>query len=130
MAQKPQILTNWVYAGPEAEGRRILEPLFALNPPFINATMIPWNRLVYTAGFELNTAFCTGPAVRSIFTTSMRNLSASTYQAAFEKLSAFWEDAPAARGSSIELEFLGRPAVGTIQDTDTAYPWRDAVAYA
>ncbi|RYP36603.1 hypothetical protein DL767_003307 [Monosporascus sp. MG133] len=126
----PQILTNWVYAGSETEGRRILGPLFELNPPFANATMIPWNRLVYTAGFGLNAAFCTGPAPRSIYTTTMRNLSADTYQAAFEKLSAFWEDVPAARGSAIELEMLGRPASGVIPDAKTAYPWQDAVAYA
>ncbi|KAI1496962.1 hypothetical protein F5X99DRAFT_413572 [Biscogniauxia marginata] len=125
----PQILTNWVYAGPEDEGRRILEPLFALNPPFANATMVPWNRLVYEAGFGLDAAFCTGPAVRSIYTASMRKLSADTYQAAFEKLSAFWEDVPQARRSTIELELLGEPVAGAIPDADTAYPWRDAVAY-
>lgn len=59
----------------------------------------------------------------------MRNLSADTYQAAFEKLSAFWEKVPEARGSAIELELLGKPAAGAIPDDDTAYPWRDAIAY-
>ncbi|KFA79676.1 hypothetical protein S40288_09082 [Stachybotrys chartarum IBT 40288] len=123
-----QILSAWVYAGAEAEGRRIMKPILDLNPPFVNATMIPWNRLVYDIGFGLNSAFCQGNAIRSIYGISMKTLAASTYQAAFEEMSAFYEQVPAARGSAIEIELLG--STTAIRDDQTAYPWRDAIAYA
>lgn len=122
-----QILTNWVYSGSKEAGLQLLQPLLALNPPVATTTMLPWSQLVHKAGFGLNEAFCSGPEIRSIYTASMRNLSASTYQSAFNKMANLYKETPAARGSAIELELLGRP--NGLADGDTAYPLRDAIAY-
>ncbi|KAI0437383.1 hypothetical protein F4803DRAFT_566114 [Xylaria telfairii] len=122
-----QILANWVYVGPEAEARRVMAPIFKLNPPTAAVSVVPWNHLITTAGFNLDPVFCEANNIRSIYTTNVRKLSASTYQAAFEKISEYFDQYPAGRGSSLEFEIFPNQATVAIPDSSTAYPWRDAL---
>ncbi|KAI1502629.1 FAD-binding domain-containing protein [Biscogniauxia marginata] len=122
-----EILANWVYAGPEEDGRKVMQPIFDLNPPTAAVSMVPWNRLVTTAGFGLDPVFCEANVIRSIYTTNVRKLSAPTYRSMFEKMSEYFEQNPAGRGSSVELEIFPNQATVAVPDDETAYPWRDAL---
>ncbi|KAI1074442.1 FAD-binding domain-containing protein [Whalleya microplaca] len=123
---QPQILANWVYVGPEEQGREVLEPIISLGPSVANLTMIPWNNLVAEAGFGLDAAFCVAGATRSTYSATTRNLSASTWQSILENMTTYYEETPDGRSSSVEIEVFARQAVLEIPDDDTAYPWRDA----
>jgi hypothetical protein len=126
-ATQTQILANWVYAGPEKEARKAMAPIFNLDPPTAAVSVVPWKDLVTTAGFNLDPVFCEANAIRSIYTTNVRKLSAKTYQTAFDKISRFFDDHPAGRGSSLELEIFPNQATVAVPDDATAYPWRDAL---
>lgn len=53
-----QILANWVYTGPEAERQRIMAPVIALDPLSATITVVPWSKLLVTAGGGFDTSLC------------------------------------------------------------------------
>ncbi|KAK0634890.1 hypothetical protein B0T17DRAFT_514654 [Bombardia bombarda] len=121
------ILANWDYMGSEADGRRAMAPILALNPPVVSISTVPWNKLFATAGFGIDPVLCENNVIRDLYSANVRNLSASTMQAAFNKMGTFYSDHPEARGSVLELETFPNQAATSVPDGETAYPWRDAL---
>jgi len=125
----PQIVANWVYLGPEDEGREALAPIFDLNPPVADVTIVAWNKLLYTSGWGFDAVVCEKNETRDLYSTSVRSLSASTYDVAFEKMTTFFADYPNARYSSVEFEIFPIQATLAVPNDETAYPWRDSLGY-
>lgn len=130
MILQPEILANWVYTGPEEEGLKLMEPVFALNPIRSESTVVPWSKLVTTAGFGADSLWC-APSIepRTQLSTNTKLLNADTMRTMFEKMTNFYNEVPEARGSTIELEIFNSDAMKAIPDDSTAYPWRDSIAY-
>ena len=126
---KAQLLANWVYTGPEAEGRRIIAPVIALNPPIATIKVVPWSSLIATAGGGFDTGLCQKGISRNFYSVNLRSLSGSTYQSTFEKMVDYFDEYPDARGTSIDLETFPNQAMAAVPDDATAYPWRDAIGY-
>ncbi|KAI0102717.1 hypothetical protein GGR51DRAFT_526744 [Nemania sp. FL0031] len=122
----PQILTNWVYYGPEAEAREALDSILALDPPVIGVNVVPWNKLLATVGFGIDSMLCAKGIIRNIHSANVRNFSASTWISTFEKMRDFYATYPAARLSVIQMETFPNQAASAVPDDSTAYPWRDA----
>lgn len=129
MTPKTQILANWVYIGPRAEGLRVFAPALALKPVSTDIKVVPWSDLIATAGGDFGIGLCQKNLSRNYYSVNLRNLSASTYQATFEKMVRFFEKYPDARDTSIDLETFSNQAMAAVPDEATAYPWRDAVGY-
>jgi hypothetical protein len=126
---KTQILANWVYIGPKEEGLRVIAPVMALNPTVANIQVVPWSKLIATVGGGFDTGLCQKNLSRNFYSVNLRNLSASTYQATFDKMAKFFETYPNARGTAIDLETFPSQAMAAVPDDATAYPWRDALGY-
>jgi len=45
---KTIVASNWVYLGPEEEGRRALQPITKLNPPVSVIICVPYDELIST----------------------------------------------------------------------------------
>ena len=127
MAQAVLIL-NAVYAGPKDQGLALLKPFFDLNPVVQEIKTMPWNRVVTTAGFGLNSAFCVKGNIHSMFSLAIKNIDVATQASVFAKMVQFYDEFPAARGSTLGIEFFPNQAVLAVPDSATAYPWRDAQA--
>lgn len=69
---------------------------------------------------------CQNGLTRSIYSANFRQLTAKTYQTAFEKMTHLYAEVPNARGSILELSTFPHQAAAAISDDETAYPWRDA----
>ncbi|KAI0398686.1 hypothetical protein F4802DRAFT_592432 [Xylaria palmicola] len=121
-----QILANWVYYGSEADCRKALAPILALNPPVVSFNVVPWNKLLATVGFGIDPMLCIKDIIRNIHSANVRNFSAATWIATFEKMSKFYTEYPTARLSVIQMETFPNQAAFAVPDENTAYPWRDA----
>lgn len=118
-----------MYFGSEPEGREALAPAFELGHSFAAVSMISWNEVFLKAGFGSDAIFCQPGQIHDMYTVNVRNLSASTMQSAFIKMSQFYETNPAARSSVIILETFPIQATTSIRDDATAYSWRDTTGY-
>jgi len=122
-------MSNWTYFGPEHQARALLAPLLALNPPVVAIDRVPWNKILATAAFGIDAQLSTNGFIRSIYSANLRTgISASAFQACFDKTSAFYETHPAGRVSAVLLETFPNQAMMARGDDATAYPWRDAQA--
>ncbi|RDW91774.1 hypothetical protein BP5796_01168 [Coleophoma crateriformis] len=126
---KAQIIANWVYLGSEEAGRAALAPILDLNPPTLNITEVTWPEVYYSAGWGFDYSVCQKSVARDLYSNTVRNLSASTYDMAFSKMQTFYADYPNARGSSVEFEIFANQAMSAVSSDLTAYPWRDALGY-
>ena len=118
------MILNAVYIGPEAEGMALIKPFLDLKPVVQEISVVPWNKLVSTAGFGLNADFCVKGSIYSMYGISATKVDAATYIDAFNELVHLWATVPAAIFSTIELEFFPNQAVVAVPDSATAYPWR------
>ncbi|KAL9130224.1 MAG: hypothetical protein Q9175_007076 [Cornicularia normoerica] len=128
-AQATQIVANWAYIGPKEKGLQVIAPVTALKPPSANIQVVPWSDLIATAGGGFDAGLCQKNLSRSFYSANLRNLSASTYQATFDKMAKFYETYPDARRTSIDLETFPNQAMAAVSNDATAYPWRDALGY-
>ncbi|KAK4992368.1 hypothetical protein LTR50_001126 [Elasticomyces elasticus] len=125
-----QILSNWVYFGPEDEARKALAPILNAKPSTADFSRVPWNKLLATSGWgQFDASVCQKNVNRDLYATVVRNLSASTYNQAFSKMDKFFADYPNARYSSVEFEIFPNRAMLAVPNDETAYPWRDALRY-
>ena len=123
-----QILTNWVYFGSEEKGRELIAPILDLNPIATNISMLAYNTIIQNSLFKLGITVCAPVHVKG-YGVNYRNLSSSTYQTVFQRLSDFYAAYPDGSGSSIELEIFAPQAVQAVAPDATAYPWRDTRGY-
>lgn len=126
-----QLLVNWVYIGPEDEGRKWIAPLEALGPLTSSVSVIPYNKIYPTALGGLGNTICGNDVTSEVgYGINFANLSSSTYQTIFKKLSNFYITYPDGRASGIEMEVFAPQAVQKVPVRATAYPWRDTLGYS
>jgi hypothetical protein len=128
-AGEAQLLVSWAYIGPEDEGRKLIAPLLDLNPVVEAISMVSYNNLTNEALFGLGVSICADVSVKG-YGVNYRNLSASTYEKLFQRMSDFYLEYPDGQGSSIELETFSPAAVELVAADATSYPWRDTKGYA
>lgn len=91
--------------------------------------VLPWNRLVENTFAGAAVTVCEPNTNRNLYTLSMRNYSASTWEAVSSKLATFYAQYPQARSSSLLYEFFPNQAMASIPLDETAFPRRDTTAY-
>lgn len=128
-----QVLANWVWFGPEQEGRDYLTQFIKWSPhPVQNFVYIPWNQIlsVSLAGFG-DTAVCIDGTYQWGYSANMKswNSTGGTMQETFELLSQWLVENPTARSTNTNFEIFSNGAVAEVPNDATAYRWRDAKAY-
>ncbi|KAI0108565.1 Glucooligosaccharide oxidase [Nemania sp. FL0031] len=123
-----QLLVNWVYIGPEAEGAKYIDPLLKLNPIKSNISVVPYNELIGTALEGLGVSICGQTRING-YGANYRNLDSATFQKVFSRMSNFYVEYPDGQHSTIEMEVFAPQAVEAISASATAYPWRDTLGY-
>ncbi|KZF25316.1 FAD-dependent oxidase [Xylona heveae TC161] len=125
------ITVNAVYAGPEDAGRAAVQPFVDQGPLVQNFTVVPWNKLIQTAGFGF-----TGPAIcekgnrRSQWAAGVINIDPPTYVSVLKQFEEMITEYPAAIDSSVDFQLLPNQAAVAVPDDTTAYPYRDFIAHA
>ncbi|KAI1350305.1 Glucooligosaccharide oxidase [Xylaria sp. FL0043] len=122
---RPQILSNWVYAGSQAEAKQAIKPILDLQPSFLNASVLPWNKLTAEAGFGLDASLCLNNKIYDIYGVNLKRFDVPTFMSVFAKMGDFYRAYPAGRSTSLTLEAFPNQATLATADAATAYPWRD-----
>lgn len=106
-----------------------MAPILDLGAPVSLLSIVPWNKLIATAGGGISDAICQDNIIRNLYNLNLKNYSASTYQESFTKMAEFFAQYPGGRNSSILFEFFPNQAIAAVPLDDTAFPWRDSTAY-
>ncbi|KAK7750698.1 hypothetical protein SLS62_007398 [Diatrype stigma] len=120
------LISNWVYIGPEEKGRELMTPIVDLGPVVANVSVVPYNKLIQTMAFGGDANLCVPGKSLVTYSVNVRQLSVPTYGWAFDKISDFFAQYPAARSSSVIFETFPNQALMTVHQDKTSYPWRDA----
>ncbi|RBR19352.1 hypothetical protein FVER53590_08427 [Fusarium verticillioides] len=129
ITNQTQLFAHWAYKGPEAEARKHLSSILNMNLAATQMRVLPWNRLVENTFAGAAVTVCEPNTNRNLYTLSMKNYSASTWEAVASKLVTFYARFPHARSSSLLYEFFPNQAMTAIPLEDTAFPRRDTTAY-
>ncbi|TIC99758.1 FAD-linked oxidoreductase afoF [Colletotrichum higginsianum] len=124
-----QVMTNWIYVGPEADARRVLAPILDLRPPYAVSSNVPANKLINSTFSGFGAAVCQEGVIRDIYSVNVRNYSAATWDKTFEKMARFFEDHPGGRGSALQYELYPNQAMASVSKDATAWPWRETTGY-
>lgn len=123
---KTQVIGTFVYSGPESRARQVLEPFFALNPPVVRASVVPWNEVPSVLIFGMVAVLGLPGSIHSIFSANVRRFAIDTLNTAFDKFDAFYRANPDGRACAGILESFSNQAVAAVSTDDTAYPWRES----
>ncbi|KAF5688765.1 6-hydroxy-D-nicotine oxidase [Fusarium denticulatum] len=124
-----QFFAHCAYKGSETEARKHLSPVLNMNLTATQMRILPWNRLVENTFAGAAVTVCEPNTNRNLYTLSMKNYSASTWEAVASKLATLYARYPQARSSSLLYEFFPNQAMAAIPLDETAFPRRDATAY-
>ena len=106
--------------GSEEEGRKVIAPVLALNASSTDIKEVTWSDEIETGAQGITARLCP---------PNLRQLTASTFQASFEKMADFFDRYPSARSTAIDIETFPNQAMLAVPDDATAYPFRDTVGY-
>ncbi|QYS96959.1 FAD-binding PCMH-type domain-containing protein [Trichoderma simmonsii] len=119
-----QVVSDWIFFGTEADARKTLAPILALNATFITATL-PWNRIITVSGGGSDALNCMPNKLRNTFNLNLKTYSAAGWQQSFETLTDFLQKYPGGRGSQVILELFANNATAAVPSSETSWPWRD-----
>lgn len=128
---RAEMFVNWVWFGQEQEGRAFIDQFMAFGPYRVeNYDYIPWNQIMSMAGNGLGeNELCIPEVYANTYASNLKQFSASTFQATFDKLQQFYIDYPEGRASGSNLEILPNQAVAAMPEDFDAYPWRDTKGF-
>lgn len=134
LADQPIVMVNAVYAGPQAEGQKLLQPLFDLKPTRTNLTMIPWTKInayaFFNSGAPFNKSSCSKNATRNIYGGAVKHFNIPTFDNFYSNYDKLIESMPEQLdGSRYFVEFVSNQAVQAVPVDATSYPWRDITAH-
>ncbi|KAL9622084.1 MAG: hypothetical protein Q9160_003583 [Pyrenula sp. 1 TL-2023] len=126
-----ELFVNWVWFGPEEEGRAFISQWTDLEPYSVsNFEYVPWNKVIAIAAQGVGQgALCTPNTYDNTYASNMKLYSASSFQTTFDALANFYQTYPAGRLSSSNLEIFPNQAVAALPDDFSAYPWRDTKGF-
>ncbi|KAI1660864.1 FAD-binding domain-containing protein [Daldinia decipiens] len=126
---KTQVQSQWTYKGREDKARAALAPILSLDLEVTRMAIDPWNRLIDNAFGGIMDSICRANITRDLYSWNMKNYSASTYDASFAKMDAYFAKYPGGRNSVLQFEFFPNQAMAAIPSDETAFPWRDSTGY-
>lgn len=126
---RAELFANWVFFGPEAEGRAFLAQFLAMGPYSVtNYEYIQTARLNQVAGdgFGAGAASCAPGVYTDTYSNNLKTYSASLFQDVFDAMDAFYAANPEAReGTLTNLSLFPNQAVAEKGHDFNAYAWRD-----
>ena len=126
-----ELFVNWVWFGPEAEGRAYMSQFMAFGPYAVaNFVYIPWSQIIAVAGDGIGqNGLCVKGVYANTYASNLKTFSASTFQATFDKMQQFYTKNPAGRGTATNLEIFPNHATAAVGEDFDAYAWRDSRAF-
>ena len=122
-SSQTHILFNAVYYGPEAEGRKLIQPFIDNGPVVQNISTIPWSKVIDVSLFGLwgNRKCIKGNHIDS-YSVGIKTLDLQSAYDHFDNFTALYDQYPNARKSTWFIEGLATRAVQAEPKGSTAFP--------
>src|SRR4051812_18122770 len=88
-----QVASDWIFYGTEADARKALAPILALNASFVTA-ILPWNKIIAISGGGYDPMNCEPNKPRSSFSLNQKAYNAAGWQQGFETITDFFQKNP------------------------------------
>ncbi|KAK6210529.1 putative secondary metabolism biosynthetic enzyme [Pestalotiopsis sp. IQ-011] len=126
-----ELFANWVWFGPEEEGRDFIAQFINLEPYAVaNYVYIQANELNGVAGNGVGqNEMCVPGIYANTYSSNQKVYTASVFQNIIDSLDDFYHSNPQALTSVAELSLFPNEAVASLGDDFNAYPWRDTKAF-
>ena len=121
-----------VYAGPQAEGEKYLQPLLNMSPKLYNLTMIPWSSINSVSFFGTEPANYTCPtnSPHKVYAGAVHYFNIPVFQTFYNNYNNLISSMPVELSGTVYfIEFFAKQAVEAILANSTAYPWRNITAH-
>ena len=124
-------LLNTVYAGPKAEGMRLIEPLLnKTGKPLVSNLSEPtWAEMPDRAFFGAEGPPCIKNQNNNVYGGSVNSYDLTAFDEFYHNLDAFFKATPNAQGSVAYVEHLAKSGPLKYSENETSYPWRNITAY-
>lgn len=125
------LIANAVYAGPEDEGRKLVQFLIDQKPLVQNITMVPWNKLIDAALFGgAGAAACEkGRYRKSLYSAGFKTIDPKAQVKMTQVLEQMNAKFPQTVGSGAAIYLPAIQAMKAVPKTATAYNRRDLLGH-
>ncbi|KAK9772990.1 putative FAD-binding PCMH-type domain-containing protein [Seiridium cardinale] len=121
--EQPVIVVHAVYFGPQTDGEKLLQPFRDLGPLVSNIGMVQQNEM-----FPADHGACVPNQRINLYTVAFRQTDPPSLESYYAHLVDMWQSWPDYDGRLLIMRYATDTAL-TVPDSDTAYPWRDAIAH-
>ncbi|KAG7001459.1 FAD-linked oxidoreductase OXR1 [Physcia stellaris] len=121
---KPIIAINFVYAGPQSEGRKWSAPWKALGPLTFVEASFNWSELPFKAANGLIAAQCLKYGFKNTYSVNLATFNTATMRAVYTSWGNFLAAHPNVNASTILFEVYGQQAVRAAPSAGSAFPNR------
>ncbi|KAF2648721.1 FAD-binding domain-containing protein [Lophiostoma macrostomum CBS 122681] len=133
-ADQSAIVISAVYAGSQADGLKLLQPLFDLKPTMTNITMVSWADIDAYAFFGSGAPYtedaCPKNATHNVYGGAIARFDIPTFQTFYSNYDKLLQSMPdKLAGTVFFIEFFPKQAVAAVTANATAFPWRDITAH-
>lgn len=122
---QPLIVLDLVYAGPEADGKALMDANFGHITPVQRVdAVIPWNQLGIQGVAGFAPILCTRGERKNTITVNTMTFNVADMRASWNEYAAFVTAHPEASQSMWLIEAYPLQAVQAINESNTAFPGR------
>src|SRR6186713_2497100 len=97
-ADQSAIIINAVYVGSQADGQRLLQPLFDLKPTRTNITMVSWTEInayaFFGSGAPYNKNACAKNATHNVYGGAVSHFDIPTFQTFYSNYDKLLQSMP------------------------------------
>ena len=115
---------NAQYFGSAEEGLAYLEPFHNAGPVMANQLTVPWNKLIQTSFFGLDSTACQTDQYINMYSIGLKHAHSSTFVSYFNDIDDFSRRNPDIHSVFVVHRFPTQ-AVQAVPDETTAYPHRE-----
>ena len=116
---------NAVFYGPMEQALLHLQPIIDIGPAVQNISMVPWNRELDAAFFNVQNGACIRRSRVNIYSLGIRETDVATWESHFNDLAGFYVRYPEYQGRLLVQRYSNQAALA-VPDDRTAYAYRDA----
>ncbi|KAI5917887.1 FAD-binding domain-containing protein [Camillea tinctor] len=124
------ITANFIYAGPQAEGKALIQPFINLKPLNVNISTVPWNYIPATANDGAIVEYGCSPGVYYVpYGVNLYQVDIPNLVSSVGYMDRAMATNPELRGASIVWQQYAHYGFQLYSQDTSAFPFRDVIAF-
>ncbi|KAH7320279.1 hypothetical protein B0I35DRAFT_431078 [Stachybotrys elegans] len=123
------LIANFIYAGPQARGRRLIKPFLDLGPINLSITTVTWSDLPRVAVYGLPYAGCRGGSLYVPQSLNLYRIDVANIASVVNYMKRRMAAEPSLQSLFVAWAQYSQYGFAKFSDDSSAFPHRDAVAF-